>query len=50
MRNHIAGKLKSGWEGSSLDQWAQGEPLQAFEHRTGKIIPARDLRSVALRC
>lgn len=27
-----------------------GEPLQAFEHRTGRIIPAEDLRSLALRC
>lgn len=26
-----------------------GEPPQAFEHRSGKMNPARDLRSLALR-
>lgn len=46
---HIAGEPESSKEEFSLDQWAAVQPLQVFERRTGKVSPARDLRSLALR-
>lgn len=46
---HTAGEPKGGREDFAPPSVGTGEPLQALEHKSGKIHLARDLRSLALR-